>query len=120
MKFELLVTDIARHPGWKSRRKNDGSTTKKRRKHDGDIYTINTITYAWLCIAQLLYVEYSTVVPGGQILDSLRQKAFFIGDWKVSPTEGLLFRGEDIVHLEPKAMELLVYLAQRQGEVVTR
>ena len=53
-------------------------------------------------------------------MDSLRQKAFFIGDWKVSPTEGLLLRGDVVVHLEPKAMELLVYLAQRQGEVVTR
>ena len=53
-------------------------------------------------------------------MDSLRQKAFFIGDWKVSPTEGLLLRGDDVVHIEPKAMELLVYLAQRQGEVVAR
>ena len=53
-------------------------------------------------------------------MGSLSQKAFFIGDWKVSPTEGLLLRGDDVVHLEPKAMELLVYLAQRQGEVVAR
>ncbi|MDX2477403.1 MAG: winged helix-turn-helix domain-containing protein [Gammaproteobacteria bacterium] len=53
-------------------------------------------------------------------MDSLSQKAFFIGDWKVSPTEGLLLRGDDVVHIEPKAMELLVYLAQRQGEVVAR
>ena len=53
-------------------------------------------------------------------MGSLRQKSFFIGDWKVSPTEGLLLRGDDVVHIEPKAMELLVYLAKRQGEVVTR
>ena len=53
-------------------------------------------------------------------MDPLRQKAFFIGDWKVSPTEGLLLRGDDVVHIEPKAMELLVYLAAHQGEVVAR
>ena len=53
-------------------------------------------------------------------MDSLSHKAFFIGDWKVSPTEGLLLRGDDVVHIEPKAMELLVYLAAHQGEVVAR
>jgi len=67
-----------------------------------------------------MVIEYSTEALGGQTLDSLRQKAFFIGDWKVSPAEGLLLRGDDVVHLEPKTMELLVYFAQRQGEVVTR
>ena len=48
------------------------------------------------------------------------QNPFSIADWWVSPPEGLIKRGDDIVHLEPKVMEVLVYLASRQGEVVTR
>lgn len=48
------------------------------------------------------------------------QNPFSIGDWWVSPPEGLIKKGDDIVHLEPKVMEVLVYLASRQGEVVTR
>ncbi|MGA7799739.1 MAG: winged helix-turn-helix domain-containing protein, partial [Gammaproteobacteria bacterium] len=48
------------------------------------------------------------------------QRAFFVDDWRVSPREGLLSRGKEKVRLEPKAMEVLVYLASRPGEVVTR
>jgi adenylate cyclase len=47
-------------------------------------------------------------------------KVFFIDDWRVSPPEGLLVRGNEIVHLEPKAMEVLVYIASRPSEVITR
>jgi TolB-like protein/DNA-binding winged helix-turn-helix (wHTH) protein len=45
---------------------------------------------------------------------------FLVGKWWVSPSEGVLRRGEEIVRLEPKAMEVLVYLIARAGEVVTR
>lgn len=45
---------------------------------------------------------------------------FFLEDWWVSPAEGTLSRGEEVVHLEPKTMEVLVYLASRPGEVITR
>ena len=48
------------------------------------------------------------------------QKAFTIDDWLVLPAEGLLKKGAETTHLEPKVMEVLVYLASRQGEVVTR
>jgi TolB-like protein/DNA-binding winged helix-turn-helix (wHTH) protein/Flp pilus assembly protein TadD len=48
------------------------------------------------------------------------QKGFYIGDWQASPAQGLLTRGSESEHLEPKAMEVLVYLASRPGEVVTR
>lgn len=48
------------------------------------------------------------------------RKSFFIDDWRVSPPEGLLARGTEIVHLEPKAMEVLAYLSLRPGAVVTR
>jgi adenylate cyclase len=47
-------------------------------------------------------------------------KSFFIEDWRVSPPEGLLVRGTEMVRLEPKAMEVLVYFASRPGEVITR
>jgi len=43
-----------------------------------------------------------------------------IDDWLVSPPEGLIFRDEETVHLEPKAMAVLVYLASRAGDVITR
>ena len=48
------------------------------------------------------------------------QKGFYIGDWQVSPAQGLLTRGSESEHLEPRAMEVLAYLASRPGEVVTR
>jgi TolB-like protein/DNA-binding winged helix-turn-helix (wHTH) protein/Flp pilus assembly protein TadD len=38
----------------------------------------------------------------------------------VSPHEGLLSRGDEIVRLEPKAMEVLVYFASRPNDVITR
>ncbi|MGD1990548.1 MAG: tetratricopeptide repeat protein [Chromatiales bacterium] len=34
--------------------------------------------------------------------------------------EGILSRGEKVVRLEPRSMEVLTYLASRKGEVVTR
>ncbi|MEJ2398707.1 MAG: winged helix-turn-helix domain-containing protein [Gammaproteobacteria bacterium] len=48
------------------------------------------------------------------------QKVFFIGDWRVSPAEGVLSRDGEVVHLEPKVAEVLVYLAAHAGQVVTR
>jgi TolB-like protein/DNA-binding winged helix-turn-helix (wHTH) protein len=49
-----------------------------------------------------------------------RQEAFLIGEWRVCPPEGTLARGGEIVRLEPKVMEVLVYLVSRAGDVVTR
>lgn len=48
------------------------------------------------------------------------RSGFFIEDWWVLPAEGLLTRGNETERLEPKAMEVLVYLASRSGEVVMR
>jgi len=53
-------------------------------------------------------------------LETPDQNSFFIDDWWISPSEGLLKKGDYLVHLEPKVMEVLVYLAARQGEVVMR
>ena len=43
-----------------------------------------------------------------------------IGDWKVDPSRNELARGAESIRLEPKAIEVLAYLAGRAGEVVGR
>lgn len=45
---------------------------------------------------------------------------FRVGEWLVEPDQGELRRGGKSVRIEPKAMEVLVYLAGRPGQVVTR
>lgn len=43
-----------------------------------------------------------------------------VGPWLVQPSLNVISKGDTKVHLEPKVMEVLVYLAQRAGEVVPR
>ena len=43
-----------------------------------------------------------------------------IGDWWVRPRLSRLERGGRAVHLRPKSMEVLVFLARRPGQVATR
>jgi DNA-binding winged helix-turn-helix (wHTH) protein/TolB-like protein/Tfp pilus assembly protein PilF len=43
-----------------------------------------------------------------------------VGDWTVDPALNQLSAAAKTVKLEPKAMAVLVYLAQRRGEVVSR
>lgn len=45
---------------------------------------------------------------------------FYIDNWRVAPDEGVLSRGDETAHLEPKTMEVLVYLASHPNEVITR
>ena len=45
---------------------------------------------------------------------------FRVGDFEVYPTRLALVRDDTTVRLEPKVMAVLVHLAQRAGEVVTR
>jgi len=49
-----------------------------------------------------------------------RHQGFQLGDWSVYPDQGLLVGADSKSHLEPKVMEVLVYLAERQDEVVRR
>ena len=49
-----------------------------------------------------------------------RQLGFQLGEWSVHPDQGLLVGVKGELHLEPKVMEVLIYLAERQGEVVRR
>ena len=53
-------------------------------------------------------------------MEKTGQTGFIIDDWQVSPAEGILSRDSEIVHLEPKVMEVLVYFASRSSEVITR
>lgn len=46
--------------------------------------------------------------------------SFLIDGWRVSPLEGTLTRGDETLHLEPRAMEVLCYFASRPGEVIAR
>lgn len=52
-------------------------------------------------------------------IDQLR-KGFQIGIWRVLPDQGLIQEGSEERHLEPKVMDVLVYLAAHQGEVIKR
>jgi DNA-binding winged helix-turn-helix (wHTH) protein/TolB-like protein len=47
-------------------------------------------------------------------------EGFTIGDWEVLPARGLLRQGDNEVHPEPKVFEVLMALAQRDGDLVTR
>lgn len=50
----------------------------------------------------------------------MKQAQFLVNEWLVDPTVGRMFHGNREVRLEPKAMEVLVYLAEHAGEAVTR
>ena len=45
---------------------------------------------------------------------------FIVGDWTVEPNTGYLSNGEDKIKLEPRVMSLLVCLAEKDGEVISR
>ncbi len=45
---------------------------------------------------------------------------FHLADWVVEPRSNTVMRGEESVHVEPKAMRVLTLLAANAGQVVTR
>jgi DNA-binding winged helix-turn-helix (wHTH) protein/Tfp pilus assembly protein PilF len=45
---------------------------------------------------------------------------FVTGEWTVTPTRNLLVRGQEQVRVEPRVMDVLVHLAERAGEVVSK
>ncbi len=45
---------------------------------------------------------------------------FLLGEWKVCPKLNRLVRHGRSYHLPPKEMEVVVYLAKRQGDVVSK
>ena len=57
---------------------------------------------------------------GAQLDDLVSAAAFQIVGWTVHPTANRMRCGSDTVKLEPKVMRVLVYLANRHGQTVTR
>jgi len=49
-----------------------------------------------------------------------KHQGFQLGEWCVYPDQGLLVNVNSQLHLEPKVMEVLIYLAERQDNVVRR
>ncbi len=48
------------------------------------------------------------------------RKGFSLGPWEVLPDRGLLRDGKKREHLEPLVMRVLVALAVKQGEVLSK
>ena len=48
------------------------------------------------------------------------EQGFRLEDWKVAPRQGTLTRKEEVIHLEPKVMAVLLCLARHFPDVVTR
>lgn len=53
-------------------------------------------------------------------MDIPEHVSFYVGGWQVSPDEDTVSRDGHSERLEPLAMQVLVYLASRAGEVVSR
>jgi len=53
-------------------------------------------------------------------MDIREAKSFDVGGWRVTPDEDVVSRDGRSERLEPLAMQVLVYLASRAGEVVSR
>ena len=48
------------------------------------------------------------------------QETIYIADWEIHPETLRVSRGDDCVKLEPKVMQVLLYLAEKAGQVVSR
>ena len=49
-----------------------------------------------------------------------RETPFYVGDWLVEPATGRLIHGDEESRLEPRAMDVLICLAGRPAEVISR
>lgn len=48
------------------------------------------------------------------------EATFFVGDWQVDPSTLRIRRQADEIRLEPKVMDVLIYLSEHAGQVVSR
>ena len=55
---------------------------------------------------------------GWRLLNKYPHEDWRIGDWRVSPDRGEISREGDTKKLDPRAMRLLMFLAERAGEIV--
>ncbi|MBE0376125.1 winged helix-turn-helix domain-containing protein [Pseudoalteromonas prydzensis] len=49
----------------------------------------------------------------------MSKPVFFVGEWQVTPATNSLLRGAQVKQLEPKAMDVLLLLCEKQGELVS-
>lgn len=49
----------------------------------------------------------------------MNDSTFFLGEWQVNPSANSLLLGKQVKQLEPKAMDVLLFLCQNAGEVVS-
>ncbi|MEO8465409.1 MAG: winged helix-turn-helix domain-containing protein [Gammaproteobacteria bacterium] len=60
-------------------------------------------------------LESQPMAPNG-----LSNRDFWVGEWRVEPHLSTIQRGDETVHVTPRAMAVLVYLADAAGNVVSR
>ncbi len=53
-------------------------------------------------------------------IETDRTTPFYIADWEVRPSSCEICRNNELVKLEPKVMDLLLLMASRPGEVISR
>ena len=49
----------------------------------------------------------------------MHQPPFYLGEWQITPASNTIQRAEEQKQLEPKAMDVLLYLCQNQAEIVS-
>jgi DNA-binding winged helix-turn-helix (wHTH) protein/tetratricopeptide (TPR) repeat protein len=49
----------------------------------------------------------------------MHQSPFYLGDWQVTPASNCIQCAEKVTQLEPKAMDVLLYLCLQKGDIVT-
>lgn len=49
----------------------------------------------------------------------MSDSTFFFGEWQINPSANSLLLGKQVKQLEPKAMDVLLFLCQQAGEVVS-
>ncbi len=59
-------------------------------------------------------------MPGNGSNGNRNGGAFVTGEWTAEPSRNRLVRGAEEVHVEPRVMDVLVHLAGRAGEVVSK
>lgn len=72
---------------------------------------------------QEMETQFASTAPREQATgdrSDLRLERFRVADWTVDPSANRLNRGGETVKLEPKVIDLLVFLAEHPGKVVTR
>src|SRR5512137_1039461 len=60
------------------------------------------------------------VQPAGYRIGDSIPSGFLLGEWRVEAALNRVSRGAEVVHLRPKVMDVLMFLAERAGEVVSK